>query len=471
MKQTTAPILIVDDEANMRRILQAMLEREGYHVLQATNGEEALETLREYAVSTVISDLRMPKMDGMTLLHEIKENFPNIPVIVITAFGTVEAAVEALKLGATDFITKPFDRDQLSQIVGKARRLFLADEKEGITTKTFAKKWEIVGESVKLEKVYNLVMKTADSPSTVLITGESGTGKELIAKAIHENSSRVKKPFIKVNCAAIPETLIESELFGHEKGAFTGAVTAKPGRFELADGGTLFLDEIGEISKEIQVKLLRVLQEKVIERVGGIRPVTVDFRLITATNKDLAEEVKSGNFRNDLYYRLNVVPVHLPPLRDRREDIPLLVEHFISNYRDKLNRPVSGVSEPALQSLQSYDWPGNIRELENVIERAVLLTDNTELQVQDFQMLGDEESLLDVRTEAQVLSLEEEKQPSSLVGRALKEVVKETTEKVEKEMIREVLEEHNGNVTHAAKALQISRKSLQQKMKEYGLRE
>jgi two-component system, NtrC family, response regulator AtoC len=464
-------LLVVDDEANMRRILQAMLTREGYEVLLASNGRDALELLKAEDISAVVTDLRMPFLDGMGLLNEVKENFSDIPVIIITAHGSIEAAVEALKLGAIDFITKPFDQEQLRLTISKAVRIYESNLTEGLHKGHFKGKWDCIGESPQMQEIHRLVLRTADSPSTVLITGETGTGKELIAKALHENSSRADMPFIKINCAAIPQTLLESEFFGYEKGAFTGAVTSKPGRFELADGGTLFLDEIGEISKEMQVKLLRVLQERLLERVGGLRPIAVDFRLIAASNRNLERAVREGDFRDDLFYRLNVVSIRLPPLRERKEDLPLLTDHFIGVFGERLGRIVTGIHAEALEKLLAYSWPGNIRELENVLERAVLLSENEVLTSGDIDL----PEVADIPVPNTGLPEVAEAEPVTTVGedgalRPLKELVREQTERVERETIALALQRHNGNVTHAARELKISRKSLQLKMKEYDLR-
>src|SRR5271167_1192530 len=323
-------VLIVDDEPNLRKILSAQLSRDGYDVLTAEDGEQGLAQLREHHIDLVITDLKMPRVDGMTLLKRALEEEPELPVVMITAHGTIDTAVEALKRGAFDFVTKPFDKDEVRQIVAKAlktRELGGADATS--TPASRGARFGIIGSSPGIAELYAILERVADTPTTVLITGESGTGKELVARALHEHSSRKDKPFIKVNCAAIPKELIESELFGYERGAFTGAVTSKPGRFELASGGTLFLDEIGEIPVEMQVKLLRAIQESEFERVGGIKTLKVDVRLITATNRDLEAEIHRGNFREDLFYRLNVVPMLIPPLRKRIGDIPLLVTHII----------------------------------------------------------------------------------------------------------------------------------------------
>jgi nitrogen regulation protein NR(I) len=457
-------VLIVDDELNIRRVLAAMLAREGYEVTTAGNGEQALAVLQKTPVHVVVTDLVMPGMSGLKLLERTAVEFPDIPVIMITAHGTVDSAVQALKAGAFDYITKPFEQEELKKVIAKAIR---AHELERQNVHGSAAPPPLVGLSPPMRQVYEIVGKVADSPSTVLVTGESGTGKELIARELHRNSSRRDKPLIKVNCAAIPKDLVESELFGYERGAFTGAVGSKPGRFELADGGTLFLDEIGEIPVETQVKLLRALQESEFERVGGIKTLHVDVRLIAATNRDLKALIADGRFREDLYYRLAVVPIALPPLRDRKGDIPLLVEHFIRKYDQRLGKKVERVDDEAMQMLLAYGWPGNIRELENVMERSVLFADGPVI-------LG--ASLPDAMRDrlpgpavpiAAVGPLGAIAAPS---GASMKEIVRQAQAELEKELIGRALEETGGNVTRAAKRLQISRKSLQVKMKELGLR-
>jgi two-component system, NtrC family, response regulator AtoC len=469
-------ILVADDELNLRRVLGAILKREGHQVLTAPDGQAALDLLKAHEIHTVITDLRMPRVDGMELLRRMVQEYPDIPVIILTAHGSVDNAVAAVKLGAFDYVEKPFDQDQIKTTIATALRthdLRRAEIRLGGTSKGRGR-YGIVGHSATMQAVFNVIEKVADTPSTVLITGESGTGKELIAKALHEQSPRQNEPLIKVNCAAIPDTLIESELFGYEKGAFTGAVSSKPGRFELADKGTLFLDEIGEVPSEMQVKLLRVLQEGEFERVGGIRTIKVDVRLVTATNRDLVAEIAKGRFREDLYYRLNVVPVHVPPLRDRTDDIPDLVSHILEKFRLRLNKDISEVSVAAMDCLMSYSWPGNVRELENQLERTVLFCSGPVIQLEDLPQ--------GVRPASGPANLAEAERPSETALEAvkpkgdssatsLKEIVRAETERVERNLILAALEETGGNVTHAAKRLKISRKSLQNKMKELNLRE
>ncbi|HNS95944.1 MAG TPA: sigma-54 dependent transcriptional regulator [Polyangiaceae bacterium] len=462
-------VLVVDDEANIRRVLSAQLAREGYEVHTAEDGERALAILREHHIDLVITDLRMPKMDGMALLRHAIEIDPDLPVVMLTAHGTVDNAVEALKTGAFDYITKPFDQTELRAIVAKGLRTRnLANAELGLDARAHVEgaKFGIIGDSKPLQEMYSVIERVADTPTTVLITGESGTGKELVARALHENSSRRDKPFIKVNCAAIPKDLMESELFGYERGAFTGAVNAKPGRFELASTGTLFLDEIGEIPIEMQVKLLRVLQESEFERVGGIKTIQVDVRLVASTNRDLKKEIAAGAFREDLFYRLNVVPIELPSLRHRREDIPLLTQHFIQKFNERLNKSVAGVEKESLELLRQYSWPGNIRELENVIERAVLFCDGTNITPAD---LSPEVRETQTPSCPPVVSVSIEDAVLSSDG--LKEQVRAARTRVERELIVRALEQTAYNVTHAARILKISRKGLQLKMKELGLRD
>jgi nitrogen regulation protein NR(I) len=454
-------VLVVDDEPNLRTVLSANLRLEDYHPLTAVDGADAIEVLKNEIVHVVISDIRMPNVDGMALLNHITDNYPFLPIIMITAHGTVDTAVEAMKLGAFDYITKPFDQDELKLVLRKAVATSQYSMADGGTGR-----YGIVAATPSMQEIFDIIDRVADTPSTILISGESGTGKELVSRALHEHSSRSCKPFIRIHCAAIPKDLIESELFGYEKGAFTGAVSRKPGRFELADEGTLFLDEIGEIPQEMQVKLLRALQEQEFERVGGIRTLKVDVRLIAATNQDLDSLVKDGRFREDLYYRLNVVPIRLPALRERKEDIPLLSEHIIKKYNERLKKNATAISDTAMNVLMAYNWPGNIRELENVLERMMLFAKADKLEFSDVPIEIREhaqpmESVINAATAAST------QQP---VG-PLKELVKETTVRLEQEFIIKALKETKGNVTRAAKILQISRKSLQNKMKEFGLRD
>jgi two-component system response regulator AtoC len=462
-------VLIVDDEPNLRKILSAQLTRDGYDVMIAEDGAEGLSMLKEHHIDMVITDLKMPKVDGMTLLKEALREDPELPVVMITAHGTVDTAVEALKSGAFDYLTKPFDKDEVRQIVAKAlktKELSGAEASPAGATGPSAR-FGIIGQSTGITDLYAVLERVADTPTTVLITGESGTGKELVARALHDHSSRKDKPFIKVNCAAIPKELIESELFGYERGAFTGAVNSKPGRFELANAGTLFLDEIGEIPVEMQVKLLRALQESEFERVGGIKTMRVDVRLVAATNRDLKKLIANGSFREDLFYRLNVVPIRLPALRERSTDIPILVEHFLTKFNDRLKKQVGGVEPASMEILSAYSWPGNIRELENVVERAVLFCDAQKVRVEDLPPEVRGGPAVPISVPPPDANLE-----AALAGEGgLKEHVKVAMSKLERELVSRALSQTNGNVTHAARLLKISRKGLQLKMKELGLRE
>ncbi len=371
-------VLVADDEPNIRRVLEAMFQKDGFTVLTAENGKRAIEAASSTPIDILVTDLIMPDMTGVDVLRAVKQIQPNCAAIVITAFGTIKTAVEAIRLGAYNYITKPFDVDEVRLLVRKALEHQKLEEENlqlKPQTKASYKIDNIVGSSPRMQELFKVIERAANSRATVLIRGESGSGKELVARALHFNSSRAPKPFIPVSCAALSENLLESELFGHEKNAFTGAATQKPGRFELANQGTLFLDEVGEIPAPLQVKLLRVLQEREFERVGGTKSIKVDVRLLAATNKDLEKAVKSGEFREDLYYRLQVIQVVVPPLRERREDIPALVEHCLGKFNRENGRAIRSVEKDALDRLTQYDYPGNVRELENAIERAVVMAD------------------------------------------------------------------------------------------------
>lgn len=465
MSEAKRTVLVADDEANLRKVLSALLRREGYEVLSAADGEEAWEILQKSPIDVLLTDLKMPRLDGMTLLERVLEAELGVPVVMLTAHGTVDTAVTAMKLGAFDYLTKPYDQEELRLIIQKAAAT--ADLATTEPAEAVEGRFGIIGRSPALEEVFVTIEKVAASPSTVLITGESGTGKELVAAALHKHSPRKDKPFIKINCAAIPRDLIESELFGYERGAFTGAVGSKPGRFELADEGTLFLDEIGTIGMEMQVKLLRALQESEFERVGGVTTTSVNVRLVAATNANLEADAAAGRFREDLYYRLNVVPIALPPLRERRDDIPLLVKYFLDKYNARLGKQVERLSDEAMDRLAVYGWPGNIRELENVMERGVLFAEGEVLSLDELpNALRDSEPGSASRPPRESQDL-----PRSGPVGPLKEIVKAHTETLEKDLITRALEETGGNVTKAARKLEISRKSLQNKMKELGLRD
>jgi DNA-binding NtrC family response regulator len=458
-------ILVVDDEPSIRKVLAAQLRRVGYGVTMVANGSEAIDLLGEQPFDLVISDLKMPGVDGMALLEHCRATLPALPFILITAHGTVDTAVEAIKLGAHDYITKPFDQHELQSVITKALRT--GEARVTHLHADAAGRFAIIGRTQAMRRIYTRIEKVSDKPTTVLITGESGTGKELVAQALHDNSRRRESAFIQVNCGAIPENLFESELFGHEKGSFTGAASSKPGRFELADGGSLFLDEIGELPLSMQVKLLRVLQDGTFDRVGGVRSRTVDVRLIAATNRDLKTEVKEGRFREDLFYRLSVIPIALPPLRDRLDDIPLLTQHFIDRFNPRLGTEIEGVTPEAISAMKNYGWPGNIRELENLMERSILLADP------DARVLGPVDlSGLGEHSEEVLAAAEPADGPSSaLQGLGLKEYVRAHTERLERAHIQRALSDSSGNVTHAARRLGISRKSLQIKMRLYRLRD
>lgn len=378
-------MLIVDDEPNMRKVLADVFSDEGMIVDVAANGLTAVSLVEKNSYDAAIVDLRLPDITGIDVIREIRRRNLSTVILMITAFSTVETAIQAMKLGAYDYVTKPFKIDDLKAriheaISGSQSRLVGAAEADGAGFNG------VIGQSPQVRQIFEMISDIAPTNATVLIYGESGTGKELLAEYIHKRSLRARKPFVKVNCAAIPETLLESELFGHEKGAFTNAVARKPGRFELANGGTIFLDEIGEMSIGMQSKLLRVVQEKEFERVGGTQTIKVDVRIIAATNQDLMRAIREGRFREDLYYRLSVVPIMLPPLRERKEDIPELAMMFMRRYAEETGKPVTGFSEEAMKALQSYNWPGNIRELQNCIERAVILSKGTEIQVKDLYL-------------------------------------------------------------------------------------
>jgi DNA-binding NtrC family response regulator len=473
-------VLVVDDEPNLRRVLSAMLQREGYEVTLCADGEEGLAALDRDGADVVVTDLVMPKIDGLTLLRRALQRHPDVPVIVITAHGKIDSAVEAMKAGAFDFVAKPFEHAELKAIIAKAARQSDCNARNVMPEETQGegrRYTEIVGRGSRMQELAQVIAKVADAPSTVLIQGESGTGKELVATALHEKSTRRDRPFIKINCAAIPRDLVEAELFGFERGAFTGAVQSKPGRFELADGGTLFLDEIGEVPMEMQVKLLRAIQESEFERVGGIRSLKISVRLIASTSRDLLKEIAAGRFREDLYYRLNVVPIQLPPLRERAEDIPLLVEHFREKYNARLGKAVARVEPEALAALAAYAWPGNIRELENILERTILFAEGTTIRASDLPPSLRAASHLATPSSLPALA-PAGSSPGDGTGSPggpvapgpLKEIVREQVQAIERDLIVRGLEITGGNVTRTAKLLKISRKSLQMKMKEFGLR-
>jgi len=446
----SANVLVIDDEAVMRDSCRQILSPYDCNVKTAENGISGLKAIQEEPFDIVILDLKMPGMDGMKVLKKIKEDNPQTIVIVITGHATVESAVEAMKLGAYDFIPKPFTPDEFRAIVKRS-----LEKKESMTEiECLREELEarigmelIIGQSKAMRKVYNLITKVGPTDSTVLITGESGTGKELVARAIHKHSLREHKPFVVADCGALVENLFESELFGHVKGAFTGATVTKHGRFELANGGTIFFDEIGNISLNVQSRLLRAIQEREVTKVGGTQATKIDVRIIAATNKDLQKLVQEEIFRDDLFYRLSVVPINLPPLRERKEDIPLLANHFLREYNKKRKKNISAISQRAVEILVNYDWPGNVREMENTIERAVVLTENDIIESNNLLYQG---------LTAKAVTKPDSKKYGDLA-------------KVEKEHIIKALEKFNGNRTKASQYLGIDRKTLLRKMKGYGI--
>jgi two-component system NtrC family response regulator len=452
-------ILVVDDEVNYLTVMEALLGDTGYEVLTAPSAPEALKIAGASDLDLVLTDMKMPKMSGIELLDALHRLYSDLPVIIMTAFGTVEKAVTAMKKGAFDYILKPFKNDEILVTIAKAlehRHLLLTNR---LLFQELEKKYgfpNIVGESRVMQEILSLVKRVASSKATVLVTGESGTGKELVARAIHQCSNRAQKPFISVNCAALTETLLESELFGHERGAFTHAVAMRKGRFELADGGTLFLDEVAEMSQALQVKLLRVLQEMEFERVGGNRTIKVDVRVVAASNRALKEEVEAGRFREDLFYRLNVVHLQVPPLRQRQEDIPLLAAHFIKKYVQENVRSKIRLTAEALKVLVQYAWPGNVRELENVMERAVILCHNNLITAEDLPVGLAPEAAAEARLDIDRFV-------------PLHTPLPEALEAIEEQMIRRALEKSGQVQVRAAELLGITKSLLQYKLKKYHL--
>ncbi len=453
---TKLDILIAEDEPAQRQMLGGFLTKEGHHVIVAANGEEALERVKAHTLDLAIVDYKMPGLTGLEVLKRAKLLNPRLDVLILTAFGTVDTAVEAMKAGAADYLSKPVDLEELLCVIGRiADRRTLQRENELLRQQLGEKgisQEHIVHSSSRIAELINLAGRVAASSATVLIQGESGTGKELFARLIHRLSPRSAKPLIRVNCAALSETLIESELFGHERGAFTGATQRRLGRFEQADGGTLFLDEIGDISAAVQVKLLRLLQEGEFQRVGGNQTLKADVRVISATNQDLESRVKEDAFREDLYYRLNVVPIKIPPLRERREDIPPLVEHFVQRFSKENRKSIEGVSREAMDQLVKYDYPGNIRELENIMERAVVISRGTTLTASDLPFGG--------------LKPHETNEETDGGAGALREAL----EKLERRMVKKAMEESGGNQSRAADSLGLSERMLRYKLKKYRLK-
>lgn len=449
-------ILIVDDEKNYLVILEALLAPEGYEIITEDNAFNALRLLRETDLDLVITDMKMPGRNGMELLEEAKEKDPELPVIIMTAYGTIEMAVEAMKKRAYDYITKPFRNEELKLTIKKALELYRLKKENRLLSEALSDRYRygnIIGKSKPMLKIYDMIGKVAQSRASIMITGPSGTGKELVAKAIHYNNPRKNRPFISINCGALTETLLESELFGHERGAFTGAVAMKKGRFELADGGTLFLDEVGAMPPSLQVKLLRVLQEMEFERVGGTKTIKVDVRILAASNRKLKEDVDGGIFREDLFYRLNVVQIEVPPLKDRIEDIPFLVAHFIEKFQPSKKRKIELAPE-VWKALYGYSWPGNIRELQNTIERALVLSSDETLS------LGDLPDYL-------VEKKEEKIDFDKIVPLSLS--LAEALEQIEEKLIVRALTCSNNVQSKAAKMLGISRHLMHYKLKKYGM--
>jgi len=441
---------VVDDEPAQRELVGGFLRKQGFEVAEAPDGRAALERFRKEPFDLLLTDQKMPGLSGLELLEAARAVTPAVAVIIMTAYGTIETAVAAIKGGAADYLTKPVNLDELLHRIAQVRerqRLIMENRELREALQERHRVEGIIGESGRMQEVLSLVRRVAGSDATILIQGESGTGKELIARAIHYASPRAGGPLVSVNCAALPETLLESELFGHEKGAFTGAVAARKGRFELADGGSLFLDEIGDLPLHLQVKLLRVLQEREFERVGSSRPVSVDVRLLAATHRDLEALVRAGRFRDDLYYRINVVTISLPPLRERREDIPLLLDHFVEKFSRRNGKRIGGLTRDAREALLRYDYPGNVRELENLVERAVILTRDEVIDLEDLP--------LGVK--------EREGEPSGETSLTV------LVEDLERRMIREALARADGVQTRAAEILGISERVLRYKLKKYGL--
>jgi len=449
-----ARILVVDDDDNLRWVLKTQLEDMGYAVSTAENGEDAFVAIEKDPPALVLTDLKMPGLSGMELVDRIRSEYPEVPSVIITAFGTIQSAVQAMRAGAYDYLTKPIDFEELALVVHRVLEHFRLVAEVRDLRASLDRKYgfeNIIGHSEALLSLLDTAARAAQSESTILIHAETGTGKELLARAIHFNSRRREKPFITINCGAIPRELLESELFGHVKGSFTGAVAHKAGKVEMAERGTLFLDEIGEMPGELQVKLLRLIQQGELEKVGATSPVKVNVRIVAATHRNLRAMIEDGTFREDLYYRLAVIPLQLPPLRDRAEDIPELVEHFFLQTREKQERPGLVLPPALLPRFQDYRWPGNIRELENVIERIVVLTPGDEITLRDLpDFLRRERPMID--------TLQLELPPGGI-----------SLEGVEKELLGRALDKFNGNQTHAAKYLDISRKALRYRMEKFGL--
>jgi len=451
-------ILVIDDEANILQVLKRALEKKGFEILAFSNGEEALQALDRFRPALVLSDIVLPGLDGIGILKRVKAFDPEINVLLITAHASLETAISAMREGASDYLIKPFKIAELSSAVQKAlssKRLLFRDAKEDCTKRYELK--SLIGVSDKIAQVRSLISRVAPTDSTVMITGESGTGKELVARLIHCHSARSGKPFVSINCAALPETLLESELFGYEKGSFTGAVASKAGLLELAEQGTFFFDEIGEIPPSTQAKLLRVIQEKELRHVGGLRDIQVDIRIVAATSRNLAHEVEAKRFREDLFYRLNVVPVHMPALRERREDVPLFLDFFISRFSERCGRKIRFGEDAAAFLKEAYEWPGNVRELENLAERVAMLAEGNEISRKELSRWIDSAQATDSGV------------PSPGGEPCVPQDLRSRTEAFEKRLIEDAIRETGGKKFRAARILKISRQNLQYKMKKYGL--
>jgi two-component system response regulator PilR (NtrC family) len=453
-------ILVVDDEESIREFLEIMLRKDGYEVTCAEDGQKALDLVRKRSFDMVISDLQMPNMTGLELLKNVKAQHPDMTFMMITAFGTTETAVDAMKLGAYDYILKPFKIDEVRINIANALRSQSLEVENRTLKKELHKEYSfqnLVGNSDSMHRIYDLVKRVSQTPTNVLITGESGTGKEVVAKAIHYNGPLKDRPFVTVNCGAIPESLMESEMFGHKKGSFTGAIADKAGLFEVADGGSLFLDEVGELPLTIQVKLLRAIQERVIRRVGGTEDMKVDVRIIAATNRDLEEMVKEGTFRQDLYYRLNVINITTPPLRDRPDDIPLLAAHFLKKYNERLGKSIQGISDEAMDMLRKYDYPGNVRELENIIERTVALEGGATILPESLPPFVNTPSGRKVASANEIEVTQEGLDLDKVMGQ------------IEKELLIKAIHAAGGVKKKAAKLLNITFRSMRYRVEKYNL--
>ena len=454
-------ILIVDDEESIREFLEIMLTKEGYSVHSASDGQEALDILQKKSFDLIVSDMQMPNMTGMELLEKVKQQSPDIIFIMITAFGTMEKAIQAMKLGAYDYLTKPFKIDEVQLNIAKALKSYDLESENRQLKKELNKEYrfqKFVGNSPSMHKVFEVIQRVAQAPTNVLITGDSGTGKEMVAKAIHYNGPFKDRPFVTVNCGAISEHIMESEMFGHKKGSFTGAVTDKMGLFESANGGILFLDEVGELPLSIQVKLLRAIQEKIIRRVGSTEDIEVDVRLMAATNRNLEEMVRQKTFREDLYYRIHVIKIHMPSLKERKEDIGILVEHFRKKYNERLGKNVNGISKEALTILENYEYPGNVRELENIIERTIALEEGATILPESLPPFVETKSGRKLASAHDIEVTESGVDLDKIMGQ------------IEKELILKAVHQANGVKKQAAKILNISFRSMRYRADKYNIK-